>query len=172
MTACFGASILLTFALVQTEKLTPSAARKKIEKFCAYQERHQEEVRSKLYSYGLISDDVEEIISELIQYRFLNEERFAKAYCGGKFRQKKWGRLKIMRELKMRKISERNIKIGLQEIDPYEYEKTLISLIEKLKIKYKGIGVKDWQKKQKIISALMSKGYESDMIVDVLNENT
>ncbi|MCO6495851.1 MAG: RecX family transcriptional regulator [Bacteroidetes bacterium] len=154
---------------MQTERLSFNAARKRIEKFCAYQERHQEEVRAKLYSFGLGFDDVELILTEMIQSKFLNEERFAKAYSGGKFRQKKWGRLKIVQELRLRKISERNIKIGLKEIDPHLYEKTLRDLVEKLKIKYKRSGLKDWQKKQKVIRALMTKGYEPDMISDIYN---
>lgn len=87
------------------KKLTPASALKKIEKYCAYQERCHEEVRSKLYTFGLGADDVEEIITKLIQSNFLNEERFARAYCGGKFRQKKWGRLKIIRELKKKKLA-------------------------------------------------------------------
>lgn len=152
------------------EKLTPGAALPKIEKFCAYQERHQEEVRSKLYSYGLYLDEVEELISKLIQKNFLNEERFAKAYCRGKFRQKKWGKVKITRELKFRKISERNIKTGLLEIDPEAYENTLIELVEKLKIKHRAVGLKDWQKRQKVLNALMTKGYETDMILDAYDQ--
>jgi regulatory protein len=75
------------------------------EKFCAYQERCHKEVRTRLFEYGLASEDVEEVMMDLIQHGFLNEERFARSYARGKFRTKKWGRVKITRELKSRDIS-------------------------------------------------------------------
>src|SRR6478672_11099295 len=74
----------------------------KAEAWCAYQERCQQEVRDKIYSWGLHEHEVENVIAELISKNFLNEERFAKAYAGGKFRIKKWGRVKIRMELKRR----------------------------------------------------------------------
>src|SRR4051812_72479 len=99
--------------------------------FCAYQERTQQEVRDKLYGYGLHKDMAEELISKLISENFINEERFAKTYAGGKFRIKKWGRIKIKEALKAKGISEYCIKKGLLEIDPTEYTSALLSLIEK-----------------------------------------
>src|ERR1700742_4248902 len=89
----------------------------KAEAWCAYQERCQQEVRDKLYSWGLHNAEVEPVIAELISKNFLNEERFAKAFAGGKFRIKKWGRVNIRLELKRRKLSEYCIKKGLAEID-------------------------------------------------------
>ena len=93
----------------------------KAESYCAYQERCQQEVRDKLYSWGLHEVQVENVIAELIASNFINEERFAKAYAGGKFRIKKWGRVKISIELKRRKISTYCIKKGLAEIEEEEY---------------------------------------------------
>src|SRR5690606_6510429 len=85
--------------------LTRLQARQKIERYCAYQERSQKEVRNKLYELGLKnSADVEELISELIQSNFINEERFARAYTLGKFRMKLWGRIKISQGLKQKGI--------------------------------------------------------------------
>ena len=89
----------------------------KAESYCAYQERCQQEVRDKLYSWGLHEVQVENVIADLIASNFINEERFAKAYAGGKFRIKKWGRVKISIELKRRKISTYCIKKGLAEIE-------------------------------------------------------
>ena len=84
--------------------------------YCAYQERSQQEVRDKLYGYGLHHDEVEENLSELITQGYLNEERFAKAYAGGKFRIKGWGKRKILQGLKQHRISEYCIMKGF-EID-------------------------------------------------------
>jgi regulatory protein len=146
------------------EKLTPQVAKQKIEKFCAWQERCQEEVRSKLYTYGLHMDDVESLIAGLIQQGFLNEERFAKAYCGGKFRQKQWGKNKIINGLKFKKVSPRNIQTGLLEISDEAYENTLQLLIEKQRVKHKKPGLAAWQQRQKTLQALMAKGFELELI--------
>ncbi|MGY0037761.1 regulatory protein RecX [Pedobacter sp. NJ-S-72] len=81
----------------------------KAESYCAYQERAQQEVRNKLYDWGLRHDDVEEVITELILNNFLNEERFANAYVSGKFNIKKWGKIKIKQGLKLKKIPEKMI---------------------------------------------------------------
>src|SRR5688572_5536586 len=99
-------------------------AKQKIEAFCAYQERCDFEVRQKLFSWGLFQEDVDALISDLITHNFLNEQRFAEAYVSGKFRIKKWGRVKIRQQLKLRKISEYSIKKGMQVIDDEEYIKT------------------------------------------------
>src|SRR5688572_6026224 len=108
--------------------ITPAEAVAKAEKYCAYQERSHQEVRSKLYTYGLWKKDVEEILTQLITSGFLNEERFAKAFAGGKFRMKKWGKHKIENELKHRGLSSRCIQTGLKEIDNQDYRKTLNQL--------------------------------------------
>ena len=105
-------------------KLTPAQALPKIQKYCAYQERSHKEVRNKLFEYNLWPTEVEEMISRLISDNFLNEERFAKAYAGGKFRMKKWGKLKIINELNRLGLTERCINKGLKEIDSSDYHKT------------------------------------------------
>ena len=74
--------------------LDKKTAHAKLEHYCAYQERSQQEVRDKLYNYGLHSAEVEDVICELIGANFLNEERFANAYALGKFRIKQWGEIK------------------------------------------------------------------------------
>src|SRR5690606_4316583 len=90
-------------------------------KYCAYQERCHEEVRQKLISREAAYSDVDVVINELIQYNYLNEERFAKAFAGGKFRAKKWGRTKILNELKFRKISPYLLNAAMKEIDEEAY---------------------------------------------------
>ncbi|MCL8001034.1 RecX family transcriptional regulator, partial [Brucella sp. 21LCYQ03] len=96
-------------------------AKAKAESYCAFQERAQQEVRDKLYSWGLHSGDVEATISLLIEDNFLNEERFARAYVRGKFKLKGWGKIKIKQGLKMKQISNPLIRIALTEIEAEEY---------------------------------------------------
>lgn len=138
----------------------------KAESYCAYQERCQQEVRDKLYSWGLHEIQVENVIAELIASNFINEERFAKAYAGGKFRIKKWGRVKISIELKRRKISAYCIKKGLAEIEEEEYIKTLQKVAE---VKIKATKERDSKKKKyKVMNYLLSRGFENDLVVEVV----
>jgi regulatory protein len=150
-----------------TERLTKSEAKKRIEKYCAWQERCAMEVRSKLYSLGLTTDEVEETIADLILSNYLHEERFARAFCGGKFRQKHWGRLKIIRELKQRQIGERNIQLGLKEIEENAYEEKLSKLITKALRTY-SYEKNPFILEQKVAFSLISKGYESDLVWDFI----
>ena len=149
------------------KKYTPKQAKLKMESFCAYQERAQQEVRDKLYTWGLHSEDVENIIAELITENFLNEERFAKAFVRGKFRIKKWGKVKIIQHLKAKRISSPLIKIALREIDLDEYEENLDTLIQK-KIGSQA-GSLSLAEKAKLMRYLQSKGYENDLIFQRLN---
>ena len=145
---------------------TPEQALIKIRDWCAYQERCQQEARDKLYDYGLKTDDVENIIAQLVNENFINEERFAIAFAGGKFRIKKWGRVKIKQELKAKRVSDYCIKKGLAVIDGTEYINTLKKV---LALKAKSITEKNFlKKKQKLVRHALSKGYEQDLIFDVL----
>ncbi len=139
-------------------------------KYCAYEERCQQQVRDKLYEWELHQKEVEQIISQLITEGFINEERFAKAFARGKFRIKKWGRIKIKHELKKHRITDYCIKSGLKEIDEKEYSKTLKELAEK---KSKLIKEKHpLKKKYKLMNFLIGKGYESDFVREIVEKLT
>jgi regulatory protein len=150
------------------KKLTPNQALIKAQMSCAYQERCQQEMRDKLYEWGLHSNEVENIIADLISTNFLNEERFAKAFAGGKFRIKKWGKVKIKIELKKRKISDYCIRKGLAEIDDKDYINTLKDVItKKLKENTKGkIQVRNYKAAQ----YAQSRGFEGDLIWDIIKQ--
>ncbi len=148
---------------------TPKEALLKIRDWCAYQERCQQEVRDKLYEYGLKTDDVENIIAQLVSENFVNEERFAIAFAGGKFRIKKWGKIKIRQELKAKRVSDYCIKKGMEQIEDTEYIKTLKRL---LVLKTKLITEKNHlKKKQKLVRYALGKGYEQDIVFDILKSN-
>ena len=149
--------------------LTPSQALLKAQASCAYQERCQQEMRDKLYEWGVYSDAVENIIATLITDNFLNEERFAKSYAGGKFRIKKWGKIKIKIELKKRKISEYCIKRAMEEISDKEYIATIQQLITKKSKEMKG--GKPQVRNYKIVQYIMSKGFEGNLVWDALKED-
>lgn len=142
--------------------LTPTQAKEKIYSFCAYQERTHQEVKNKLYSYGLYRDDVEELLSHLIVEGFLNEERFAKSYAGGKFRIKEWGRLKIVNALEGKGITSRCIQIALKEIDENDYSETLKGLLEKKIASIESENV--FVIRDKAGRYAISRGYEPELV--------
>ncbi len=145
-------------------------AKVKIAAYCAYQERCQKEVREKLHERGIYGDLAEELIVDLIGEGFLNEERFAKAFVRGKFRLKKWGKNKIMQDLKFKNISQNCMKSGFEEIDEWEYLDTLSQLAEK---KWNSFSEKDhFKKKHKVFQYLIGRGFESDLIQQVLNQKS
>ena len=145
---------------------SPEQSLLKARDWCAYQERCQQELRDKLYSYGLKSQEVENLIAQLISEGFVNEERFAKAYAGGKFRIKKWGKIKIKMALKAKQISEYCIRSGLAEIDPIQYEESLKKIIHsKAKITKESNILK---KKQKLVQYALSRGYEQDLVYEAV----
>ena len=155
----------------KADKITdPNVALSRMESWCAYQERCQQEVRDKLYNLGLWPEAVESVIIELISRNFLNEERFAMAYAGGKFRIKRWGKQKIRMELKTRRIPDVLIRKALNQIDDQDY---MAALEKSLSLKWNGEREKNpLKKKMKVMRYLMSRGFEQDLINDAMKNLT
>lgn len=141
---------------------------KKLENYCAYQDRCHKEVIAKLREMRMIPEAIDQIVGKLIQDNFLNEERFAKSFARGKFNIKKWGKNRIVKELKQRDISKFNIKIALEEIDNGEYYKTFHALAKK---RLTEIKEKDLQKRRKkLADYLIYRGWESNMVYEKIGE--
>jgi regulatory protein len=150
------------------KRLTKDEALKKIKYYCSYQERCHQEVTDKLYNFGLYKSEVNEIISDIIENNYLNEERFAVQFAGGKFRIKQWGRKKIQYELQQKRVSPYLIKIALKALDEEEYHKTLLTLAQR---KWKELAGEHYLARQsKTISYLLQKGYELSLVTKVLAE--
>ena len=148
------------------KKLTKEQALQKIKHYCAYQERCHSEVREKLFDLGVWKKDHDEIISTLIEENYLNEERFAIAFAGGKFRMKQLGRIRIKYELKQKRVSDYSIKKALKEINEDEYLKVLQKLASE---KYRSLKAEQYLvRKKKTIDFLLQKGYEPALIKEVL----
>ena len=143
-------------------------AREKIQAYCAYQERCHMEVTIKLKSWGLIQEAIDLLIVELIQYNFLNEERYARSFARGKFRIKKWGKIKIRTALKKRDVYFKCIDLAMLEIDDKTYLNTLKELLQKKNDILKETNL--YKRKMKLISYLVNRGYEYDLIHDTLVE--
>lgn len=147
---------------------TVEEAKRKLEAFCAYQERYHKEVVEKLQKMRMIPLAIDEIIVHLIQNNFLNEERFAQSFARGKFRYKKWGRIRIKRELKLRELSAFTIQAALNEIDEEEYMHIFNVLAEKKQSEIKEKN--SWKAKRKLADYLLYRGWESDLVYDKVNE--
>ncbi len=147
---------------------TVDEALSKLENYCVYRERCHKEVEKKLYELKMIPEAKEKIILHLMEHDLLNEERYAKAFARGKFRIKKWGRQRIVRELKYKGISKYNIDSSLKEISEDDYLVTFNELAEK---KFNSITESNKnKKKKKLIDYLLYRGWESHLIYDKVNE--
>jgi regulatory protein len=148
------------------KKYSAQEAREKIQRYCAYQERSHKEVRARLFDYGLDRNDVEELIAHLITSNFLNEERYAKAFAGGKFRMKKWGRLKIIHALETQGLTANCITSGLKEIDGDDYEKVIHDFLVRKNDEVSEENI--YAQRDKISKAAILKGYEPELVWKIL----
>lgn len=150
------------------QRLTPAQAWEKIKYYCAYQERSHQETKDKLYQFGLNTAEVDEQLARLIEENFLNEERFAIAFVGGKFRMKKWGRIKIKSELKMKRVSPYNIAIAMKEINEEDYQAVMEKLIAEKWAEFKSDQY--IVRQVKTIRYMLQKGYETELVRDYLQK--
>ncbi|MEI6947569.1 regulatory protein RecX [Paraflavisolibacter sp. H34] len=152
---------------MQKKYLTKEQALQKLRQYCAYQERSHLEVQQKLRELGVYRQEHDEIIASLIEDNYLNEERFALHFAGGKFRMKEWGRKKIYYGLREKGVSDYLINKALKSLDEDDYEQTLARLAEK---KYESLkGEQYLVRKKKTQDFLMQKGFEPELINKVLS---
>ena len=153
---------------MKAKKLTYDQAKQKALRYCAYQERSHQEVKNRLYELGLPSSTVDELLAYLITEGFLNEERFAKSFAGGKFRVKKWGRTKIAHALEIKGLTKNCIKLGLKEVDEADYRHTLEEL---LKLKISNLRERNvFMARDKVSKYAIQRGYEPDLVWDMLRK--
>ena len=148
--------------------MEPDIIVKKLEKYCAYRERCASEVIAKLKYWNVKESHFDSIISKLKAENFLNEERYAKNYARGEFRLNKWGKRKIFFELNHKDIPDVVIQAGLNEIDDEEYRKVLKELIRKKNVELKN--KKSLNIRRKIINFAQGKGFETELILDLVKE--
>jgi regulatory protein len=145
------------------DSYTVEEATRSIERYCAYQERCHKDVEDKLKSMGVIQLAIDEIIPHLIHHKFLNETRYAEAFARGKFRIKKWGRVRIVRELKMKGLNERSIKLGLKEISNDDYE-IAFEMLSRKRLQQLTTETDKYKKRKKLADYLLYRGWESHLV--------
>ena len=149
--------------MLNRKRVTSEQALQKLRQYCGYQERCHQDVAEKLFSLGIKPVDHGSIIATLIEENYLDEERFAIAFAGGKFRVKKWGRIKIRYELRQRQVTDYCIKKALQQIDEDDYIATLKKLISE---RFESLGtLPPIQLQKKTVDYLVGKGYEMELIL-------
>ncbi len=148
---------------------TVEEAKRKLEAYCAYQDRCHKEVAQKLRDMRMIPDAIDVVIGHLLEHNFLNEERFAKAFARGKFRHKSWGRTRITRELKQRGIGAYNLKTALLEIEDEEYDRVFNTLSRK---RYEQLSSETdkYRKRKKLADYLTYRGWEGDLVYERVKE--
>lgn len=153
--------------MIEKKYFSIEEIKRKLERYCVYQDRCHKEIEAKLKEFTLIEEAKNQIILHLLEHDFLNEERFSKSFARGKFSIKKWGKQRIVRELKLRDISAYNIKSALKEIDEDKYLQT----IEEIAFKRNQIisETNFYKRKKKLSDFLMRKGYEFDLIYKTVN---
>lgn len=152
-------------------KPSKEQAIQKIKHYCAYQERCHQEVRDKLLSLGVWRNEVDEIISLLIEESYLNEERYARQFAGSKFRMKKWGRIKIRYELKQKQVSAYCIRMAISQIDEKDYFETFQKIAKEKWASLRG-EKNIFIKKRKLRDHLLQKGFEADFIQEFLESSS
>lgn len=154
--------------MLYKQPLTREQALQKLKHYCSYQERCHSEVKQKLYNLGVWKKDQGEMLATLIEENYLNEERFAIAYAGGKFRVKQWGRVKIKYELKLKGVSEYCINKALKQIEEEEYLKVLNKLVKE---KYASLKSEQYLvRKKKTIDYLKGKGFEIELVRNIVGK--
>ena len=147
---------------------TVEEALAKLQSYCAYQDRCHKEVAQKLKEMRMISQASEQIIIELIEGDFLNEERFSMAFVRGKFKIKKWGRRRLASELKQRNISKFLIQKALGQISERDYKATFEALVHKKAESITGGSIA--KKRKKLADYLLYRGWEAHLVYDKINQ--
>ena len=154
--------------MLYKKTLTKEQALQKLRHYCGYQERCHSEVKQKLYDLGINKKDHDELMATLIEEKYLDEERFALAFAGGKFRIKQWGRVKIKYELRQKQVSEYSIKKALKQIGEADY----LALLKQLATeKYKGLkNEQHLVRRKKTMDYLLQKGFELELIIKMADK--
>lgn len=152
------------------KNITPQDALMRLETLCVQSEQCTFDLRQKLYRWEISPSDNERIIRQLIETRFVDDARFAVAYCRDKYRFNRWGRMKIVYGLRAKRISTRDIQEALKAIDEKEYEDILVSVV-----KSKALSIKDvdtYEGRTRLFRSVVSRGYESELIAKIIKERS
>lgn len=142
-------------------------ARLKAAKYCAGGEKAPYQVMQKLLKWELTGEEAQSVLQQLTSEKFIDEERFARAYVNDKFRFNQWGKIRIKMELQQLRIDPSLIVSTLEEINPELYEQVMIQLATK---KWNSLKDEPWARKQKVTASLVRKGFEMDLAIEITRQ--
>ncbi|MGQ9619551.1 MAG: regulatory protein RecX [Bacteroidales bacterium] len=144
-------------------------ALKELMKLCANREYCRQDIDCRLEKKGMEISDRVKILNLLVRDRFIDEERYSAAFVRDKFRYNRWGKVKIAAVLRTKGINENTIQQALGLIDKDEYKETLKRLVETHK---KSVRAKNaYEMKGKLFRFAVSRGFESNLVYDVLDND-
>ena len=144
--------------------MTNDVILKKVLRYCAYQDRCVQEVRTKLATFDMPNSEKVKILKLLVDEGYLDDERYASTFVRSKIHLKKWGVNKIRMALKMKGISDEIISNALSEINPEIYREELIKVLKSKKINE----TDPYKRRAKLAQYAMQKGYEPSLVWDTL----
>lgn len=143
-------------------------ALKKAMTLCAGREYCTGDIREKLHSWGITGEECDKILSVLTRQGFIDDRRYASAFISDRLKQNKWGKIKIASMLRSRGIDDKTITSALNDIDNEEYQKIIR---EEIILHRKTVKSKNkFDLKSKLLRFGMSRGYESHLLYDLLND--
>ena len=152
----------------KNNNISPATALSKVQFICSKQEKCCSDIRKKLQDWNISEDDQDEIITSLIEDKFIDESRFTNFYVRDKYRFNKWGRIKISYQLKHKQIPERIITESLEQINDQEYKEILQDLLQS---KLRSLKDEDkYQLKTKLYRFAQSRGFESQLSLNLIDD--
>lgn len=147
--------------------MTEQEAYLQLAALCAQAEHCQQEMRDKMRRWELDEMVQNRIIARLVKERYIDDERYARAFVKDKIRYNKWGRRKVQQALWQKRIDSEIQQRVLDEIDEKEYLDVLRPL---LKQKRKSIrAASDYELNQKLVRFALGRGFGFDIIRQCLN---
>ena len=147
---------------ISKRQLTPENALARCAALCSRSEQAEHDIRMKLRGWGIGDIDSDKIVARLVDGRYLDEERFARAFVRDKFRFGGWGRLKIAYALRQKHVAADVVDEAMNEIDPGDYESALEKLMQS---KYRAVKSREKMKaKAALMRFAIQRGFEPDMV--------
>ena len=142
----------------------------KVERYCRYQERCKSEVEKKLVDLEVTEKMKKSILYELAKKKYFDNNRFSYEYAIGKFRNNKWGKIKISYHLKCKSIEKSIIDKALKKIPENEYTSVFNKMAKKEWVNRSKLDL--ISRKRGFVNALKSRGWEYELINNFLLETT
>lgn len=149
------------------KETTGQQAYQKLTALCARSEHCQQEMIDKMRQWGVPPEEQAQVMERLVKERYVDDERFTRAFVNDKIRYNKWGRRKVEQALWMKRIDEHIAKAVLDEVDDEEYTAILTPMLKQKRRSTKANS--DYELNMKLIKYALSRGFTMDIIKQCIN---